>query len=91
MAPGETARDDPCVPLLQVYVFAPEEFSATELPVQIFTVPGETATVGVVLTDTVAIAEFVQPPNVLVPVTVYTVVEPGVTLMEEPGVPGFQV
>lgn len=71
VATGETITEFPVKPPgFHVNVSAPDEAKLTVFPEQIVTVFGETATGGVELTDTVAIAELLQPPNVLVPVTV---------------------
>jgi hypothetical protein len=63
---GLTAIEAVVGPVLQLYVVAPDAVTVTGLPEQI--VAEFTATVGVVLTVTVAVLIFVQLP--VVPVTV---------------------
>ena len=65
-----TAIVEPGDPGFQVYVLAPDAEKVVVLPEQIVIDEGAVDIVGVAFTETVAIAEFVQPPNVLVPVMV---------------------
>ena len=67
-------------PPVYTYVDAPVGFIVNEEPLQID--PELTATVGLVLTVTVAIAVFEQPD--VVPVIVYEVVVPGLTIAAPP-------
>lgn len=75
VVPGDTVKVLP----VMVYVLAPAGVMVTELPAQI--VELFTLMVGVVFTDTVAIAVLDEAqPLVPVPVTEYETVEPGVTV-----------
>ena len=76
--PGLTTCEkfDPS-PWLQLKLVAPDAEIVIEFPAQIVAEDGETLTVGFGLTVTVTDVEPVQPE--LVPVTVYVVVEPGLT------------
>lgn len=89
---GTSVTDDPANdPGIQVYVDAPLPVRVTPLPAHTEEEEAEAETVGKLLTVINCVAVFVHPlPSV--PVTVYVVVEEGVTLIELPvSDPGIQV
>lgn len=57
-------------PVLQAYVFDPEAVKVAVLPEHSVAVAGEMLREGMAFTETVLTTECVQPPKVLVPVTV---------------------
>ena len=81
---GETATVAPVkLPGIQVYVNAPDELNVVESPLQIILGEAAAVTVGLVYTTIVTVVEPVHP-NVLVPVTVYIVVDVGLMITTEP-------
>ena len=90
--PGETVTDVPVNdPGIQLYVVAPDAVRVVEDPLQTVTVVAETLTVGVGVTVISCVVEAVQP-FAAVPVTVYVVVEEGVTVTAVPvNDPGIQL
>jgi hypothetical protein len=78
------------LPGIQLKLTAPEPLSVVELPAQRFVDP-LTLTTGTVLTRTVTV-EVETHPVADVPVTVYVVLEDGVTVAELPEIfPGIQL
>lgn len=86
--PGLTVIDEPSVPFDQTYDDAPLAVNVVEPPAQIILLPF-IAILGLALTVTVLEALALQP--FVVPVTEYVVVEPGLTVMDEPVAPVDQV
>lgn len=88
---GEMEMEVPArLPGAQVYVAAPPAVSVVLLPEQIVDAVAETVTVGVAFTVISKVAVPEQPA--VVPVTVYVVVDAGVTVHVEPvWLPGFHV
>jgi hypothetical protein len=80
----------PVPPVLQLYVEAPEAVSVELPPEHIVAGDAVAVTVGGTFTVTVTVAVFVHP-FASVPVTVYVVVEAGVTVMELPVPPVLQL
>lgn len=91
VVPGETVTGVPGNdPGIQLYVDAPVAVNVAELPEQIVVVDVDAVTVGRGLTVIVRVAVPVQP-FAAVPVTVYVVVDAGVTVIGLPEIdPGFQ-
>lgn len=86
---GETAMVEVCAPVLHEYLFAPVTLSTVACPTQRLTEDEEGTSVGVVFTVTVVIA---RPVQVLVaPQTVYVVVAPGVTPVNDAVAPVDQL
>ena len=78
------------VPGIQLYEFAPDAPSGTDVPAQTVVSP-VAATVGVVFTATVTTAALLHP-LASVPVTVYDVVDVGITVTATPvSDPGIHV
>ena len=92
VVPGVTVTGDPVSdPGIQLYVDAPVALSVVELPEQSVVVPDDAVTVGEVLTVMACVAVAVQP-LAAVPVTVYVVVDAGVTDTGDPvSDPGIQL
>ena len=87
---GDTETDDPVSePGIHMYVVAPEAVSVVVVPLQIVLDDADAVTVGVMITVTVTCAVEAQPAAE-VPVTVYVVVEDGLTVTlvpeSEPGI-----
>jgi hypothetical protein len=78
--PGLTKILDDVAPVLHVYEFAPEALNVTELPAHIAFADALTVTDGKAFTVTATVATLVHPPAP-VPVTVYVVVEVGLTVI----------
>lgn len=93
VAGGDTVTDVPLnAPGFHAYTFAPCAFNVVAAPAQRVDEVADTFSDGVLFTDTVDTAEFVHPPSVFVPVTVYIVVPLGETVTTDPvNAPGFQV
>jgi len=87
---GLTLIDVPDVPVLHAYVLAPDPVRVELLPAQILPGDAEAVTVGIGDTVTETEAVFEQPAED-VPVTVYVVVDVGVTESEVPDPPVLQL
>lgn len=79
MAAGLSVLDAPEPDGDQVYALAPPTLTVTELPLQMVVLVIDAVTVGTAFTEMATVVFVVQLP--LVPVTVYTVLEDGLTLI----------
>lgn len=75
----------------QVYVLAPLAVSVTVAPLQIVVLVGDTVSTGTAFTVTVAVCAAPMHPALLLPLTVYTVVDEGLTTLLVPEPEGNQV
>jgi len=75
---------------LQTYVEPPDADTVVDTPLQTAVGEAEAVMAAVELTVTVTVLVPIQPAA-LVPVTVYVVVEPGLTVMDAPDAPVLQL
>jgi len=87
---GDAVKLDPDPEGNQLYVVPPEAETVVELPLHIVEGDAEAEMAAVELTVTVTVLVPIQPAA-LVPVTVYVVVEPGLTVMDAPVAPVLQM